>query len=582
MSTIPTGDQAVIKATVERFRAAWKEGQRPRIEAFLVEIDESSWPPLLQELIRLESELCRVAGDPTSPEEYRHRFPACAGAIESLFGADPARSGNAARRSELLTAEVTIGEGPSVSSSLPAELTSHPVYQILRELGRGGMGVVCLARNSLLGRDEVLKVIGRKIVDEPGMMDRFLREIRAVARLRHPNIVAAYSAFHCGGTLVFSMEYVDGLDLRRVVQARGPLPIAQSCNYAYQAALGLQHAHEQGMVHRDIKPSNPMLSHERNRAMIKLLDFGLAKATSEQTAIELASAERLQQRDFGECLTGVGQMIGTPDFMAPEQIADAQQADIRADIYGLGCTLYCLLTGQPPFHEMTLWDVLVAHASRDARPLIDVRADVPAELADLVSRMMAKGPRDRFQRPAEVAGALGPFFKKECAPLKSPAVGTASSIGRGNGAFLVEGQQAELAGEPAYAVMWDSKKPVANLVPRAGGGRTSDRDELPENELLPPRPGVTDPTPAEAPTADGGPLSLYRWPIIMTVIFLAVVAIGSGFATWFFSRIHVVDEADVKAAAKSDLGAGERTSRAAVPVPPPLGAPNTQDCGADG
>ena len=255
------------------------------------------------------------------------------------------------------------------AESLPSGLAEHPDYQVLRELGRGGMGVVYLAHNRLMGRDEVLKVMGQHIIEKPGVLDRFLREIRAVARLRHPNIVVAYSAFRLGESIVFAMEYVSGDDLARLVKAKGPLSVAHATNFVYQAALGLQHAHEKGMVHRDVKPSNLMLCRQGDRAVVKILDFGLAKASKEQPL------------DHG--LTREGQMLGTPDYVAPEQTLDAQKADIRADIYSLGCTLYFLLSGNPPFQGSSLFEVLQAHHSIDARPLSQVRADVPMELASL-------------------------------------------------------------------------------------------------------------------------------------------------------------------------------------------------------
>src|SRR5271157_2973605 len=280
---------------------------------------------------------------------------------------------------------------------LPPGLSDHPDYRVIRELGRGGMGVVYLAHNQLMGRDEVLKVMGRQIIEKPGVLDRFLREIRAVARLRHPNIVTAYSAFRLPDSIVFAMEFVDGYDLSKLVKTKGPLSVAHASNFIHQAALGLQHAHEEGMVHRDIKPGNLMLARKGDRAIIKILDFGLAKVTREQPL------------DRG--LTQEGQMLGTPDYIAPEQTLDAQSADIRADIYSLGCTLYYLLKGGPPFQGSSLFEILQSHQSKEARPLDLVRADVPAELTAVVARMMAKQPEKRFQTPAEVARALVPFFK---------------------------------------------------------------------------------------------------------------------------------------------------------------------------
>jgi serine/threonine protein kinase len=295
---------------------------------------------------------------------------------------------------------------PPPASTLPPGLADHPNYQVLRELGQGGMGVVYLAQNTLMGRREVLKVVSAHLVNRKGVLDRFLGEIRNAARLHHPNIVTAYTAFRLGESLVLAMEYIEGLDLTRMVKARGPLPVAHAANYVQQAALGLQHAHEHGMVHRDIKPGNLMLTRQGNRALIKVLDFGLAKVQSEGPA------------DGG--LTHEGQMLGTPHFIAPEQISNARRADIRADIYSLGCTLYYLLTGGPPFDGTNLYDILQAHHSMEATPLNLARPDVPVELAALTAKMMAKEPERRFQTPADVAQALTPFFKKGNATASPP------------------------------------------------------------------------------------------------------------------------------------------------------------------
>ena len=302
---------------------------------------------------------------------------------------------------------------PIAADTLPPGLADHPDYEIKRELGRGGMGVVYLAHNKLMGRDEVLKVMGRQIMERPGVLDRFLREIRAVAKLRHPNIVTAYHATRLGESIVFAMEYVEGLDLSRMVKAKGPLPVAHACNFVHQAALGLQHAHEEGLVHRDIKPGNLMLSHREDKATVKVLDFGLAKATREEKV------------DGG--LTSEGQALGTPDYIAPEQILDAPSADIRADIYSLGGTLYYLLTGRPPFQANSLYDIYQAHISRDADPLNLVRPEVPAELAALVAKMMAKDPARRFQTPGEVAQSLKPFFTERGCGIQRPNGGASQA-----------------------------------------------------------------------------------------------------------------------------------------------------------
>jgi hypothetical protein len=309
------------------------------------------------------------------------------------------------------------------------------------------MGVVYLAHNRLMGRDEVLKVIGRHIMERPGVLDRFLREIRAVARLRHPNIVSAYHATRVGESLVFAMEYVEGLDLSKMVKAKGPLPVAHACHFAYQAALGLQHAHEEGLVHRDIKPANLMLSRKGDKPVVKVLDFGLAKVAREEKV------------DGG--LTSEGQALGTPDYIAPEQILNAPDVDIRADIYSLGGTLYYLLTGRPPFRANSLYDVYQAHISRDADPLNLVRPEVPAELAALVAKMMAKDPARRFQTPGEVAQALTPFFKRGDAAFKRPGAEVSQAAPPVAGAVSTPTQPATDAGRHTVRAKGPAEPTVA-------------------------------------------------------------------------------------------------------------------------
>jgi hypothetical protein len=260
-------------------------------------------------------------------------------------------------------------------------------------------------------RFEVLKLVNRQLLGQADAAERFLREICSAARLNHPNIVTAYAALQFGDILVFAMEYVEGEDLAKLLRAGGPLPLVNACHYAQEAAMGLQHACDKGMIHRDIKPANLVLTRYGKKHVIKILDFGLAKATreKEETIRKLSGA--------GRRLTTLGTVMGTPDYMAPEQILDAANADIRADVYSLGCTLYCLLAGNPPFQAKSLDDLLEAHHSVEATPLNRVRADVPAELAAVVARMMAKDPARRYQKPVEVAQALAPFMAARLKPL---------------------------------------------------------------------------------------------------------------------------------------------------------------------
>jgi serine/threonine protein kinase len=339
---------------------------------------------------------------------------------ESLANAASSTDGSSVREDGLLPRpSPTVGEhakrdglgSPSPPVSTPTELANHPDYELIQELGQGGMGTVYLAKNRMMDRPEVLKVIGQALLNKPGVRERFLQEIRAVANLDHPNIVAAYSVSRLGDSLTFAMAYVKGQNLEQVVNARGPLPVANAAFYIHQVALGLQHAHEKGKVHRDIKPNNLMLAIDGKKHTVKILDFGLAKAMSEKDADWAGDAGDGEASRIGGGLTRIGQMLGTPDYVAPEQTLDAHGADTRADIYSLGCTLYFLLSGGPPFPEATLGEILEAHHKREPKPLNLVRPDVPLELATVVAKMMAKDPAKRYQTPLEVAKALTPFFK---------------------------------------------------------------------------------------------------------------------------------------------------------------------------
>ncbi len=299
----------------------------------------------------------------------------------------------------------------SNETSIPAELSNYASYKISKELGRGGMGVVYLAKNIQMDRLEVLKVLNERLLNHEGAKERFLREIRAVSKLSHTNIVTSYSILPLENQLVFAMEYVHGIDLQQCTHKYKPLPIGLACSFAKQIAAGLQHAHEKGLVHRDIKPSNVIVYKSDGQLQLKILDFGLAKATSEEAA-------------KGAGLTQDGTMLGTPEYMSPEQTLNAAKADIRADIYSLGCTLYYMLAGKPPFTG-THGAVLIAHAQREPTAINLVRPDVPAELVAVVGKMLAKDFRKRYQTPSEVVKALSPFVNQSRTAV-SKSIGAAA------------------------------------------------------------------------------------------------------------------------------------------------------------
>jgi WD40 repeat protein len=291
------------------------------------------------------------------------------------------------------------GAPPPAPADLPLELADHPRYKILRVLGWGGMGVVYEAEHRHMGRKVALKVISQSLVDHPEAVERFTREVHAAAKLNHPNIVTAFDAEQAGSLHLLVMEYVEGQSLAQMVEKKGPLPVAYACHFARQAALGLQHAFEQGMVHRDLKPHNLMVT---PKGQVKILDFGLARLVVE--------------KKVGPGLTADDAVMGTPEYLAPEQALDARQADVRADIYSLGCTLYFLLAGQPPFPEGTAMQKVMAHLEKEPRPLPEVRADMPAALWAVMERMLAKDPSQRYQQAVEVAQALIPFIKAGAKP----------------------------------------------------------------------------------------------------------------------------------------------------------------------
>jgi formylglycine-generating enzyme required for sulfatase activity/tRNA A-37 threonylcarbamoyl transferase component Bud32 len=264
-------------------------------------------------------------------------------------------------------------------------------YVLLDRLGEGGMGEVYHAKHRRMERDVALKVIRREKLDSPEAVKRFQREIEAAAKLSHENVVMAYDADQAGDRHFFAMEFVEGTNLAKLVKEKGPLPIAQACDCVRQAALGLQHAHERGMVHRDIKPSNLLLG---KSGVVKLLDMGLARLQDPTGELE----SRITQE---------GLVIGTPDFLAPEQARNARTADIRSDIYALGCTFYYLLCGHTPYQGGTPTEKLLRHTT-DPVPHM-TRPDVPPAVEGVVEKMMAKQPEDRFQTPSEIAFALQPY-----------------------------------------------------------------------------------------------------------------------------------------------------------------------------
>jgi serine/threonine protein kinase len=278
-------------------------------------------------------------------------------------------------------------------------------YVLLERLGEGGAGQVFKARHRQLNRVVALKILRKELVTDAESVARFYREFEIVSRLDHVNVVRAFEAGPTGTAHIIAMQFVEGTDLGRMVKKCGPLPVWQATEYIRQAALGLQYAHEQGLVHRDIKPHNLLL--EPKTSLIKVADLGLARlprpvndeVTAALTNANPSGAGTLTPQDAG--------LMGTVDYMAPEQAVDFHNTDIRADIYSLGCTFYFLLTGQPPFAGGPLTHKLLRHQNAEPPPLEQFRKDVPPHVAAVLHTMLAKRAQDRYQTPAAVVAALG-------------------------------------------------------------------------------------------------------------------------------------------------------------------------------
>lgn len=343
------------------FETAWRNGARPRIEDYLDVAPEKQRRDFLEALFYLELDYRQRFDDLPTPREYLDRFPGYADLVRQVFD----------------DALISLGE-----------------YRVLEKVGEGGMGKVFKARHSTMNRVVALKVLPKSHTIDPQAVARFRQEVEIVARLSDPHVVQAYDAGSSRGTHFLVMEFVDGLDLASLIRLRGPIPIPLACDLIRQAAIGLSHAHEHGIVHRDVKPSNLILN---THGVVKLLDLGLARRKFDETTLGI---------------TNPGAIMGTADYMAPEQWDSARTVDIRADIYSLGCTLYYLLAGWPPYGDKSnssFQQKMRAHAASPIPDIRERRPDCTPELCEILSRLMAKDASQRYATPAEVAAVLAPL-----------------------------------------------------------------------------------------------------------------------------------------------------------------------------
>jgi serine/threonine protein kinase len=259
-------------------------------------------------------------------------------------------------------------------------------YEVVAHLATGGMCVVYKAIDAPLGREVALKVLPPELAAKPNLLERFRREARHCAKLRHENIISIYEFGESGGTYYLALEFIDGIDLHEYVNNKGPLDPREAGVFLTQAARALDHLHKFQMVHRDIKPSNLMITQLNGQPLVKLTDLGLARIAADD--------------EFR--VTRHGSTVGTIDYMSPEQARDSGSADIRSDIYSLGCTAYHMLTGRPPFPEGGLTERLYKHLAVDPPDVRKFNSRVSPDLARILLRMLAKRPADRYQSPAEL------------------------------------------------------------------------------------------------------------------------------------------------------------------------------------
>jgi serine/threonine protein kinase len=459
-----------IDQTCDDFESAWKAGERPFVDDVLGDFPADAQAAVLNELLPIEIAWRQKSGETPSVDSYLFRFPELDQArLEALIGAD-ATTGPDEQRTQTISGSELLGDldsevftvggaelsfdslsvesaellrdldslgivdarlvlrslsdtGNSLNDLPPEDVTSllgekelltrwqidrlgkgEPGqlvlgdYVLLDPLGKGGMGIVYRARHRRMDRLVALKTLTDRATESDDSVQRFQREVRAAARLSHPNIVAAYDAGEHDDTHYLVMELVDGIDLAKLVRQSGPLNASRAVDYVRQAATGFAYAHTQGIIHRDIKPQNLLVDRSQH---VRILDMGLARLNPTNAAADPAASSGAQTE-----LTQSGVIMGTVDFMSPEQATNTRNANEQSDIYSLGCTLYFLMTGRAMFDGETCMERLLAH-HQDSRPsLVTTVSKIPSGLEEVFAKMTARQPANRYESMEEVVDAL--------------------------------------------------------------------------------------------------------------------------------------------------------------------------------
>jgi serine/threonine protein kinase len=372
-------------------------------------------------------------------------------------------------------------------------------YKVLEKLGAGGMAQVFLCEHKLMRRRVAIKVLPTAKADDPSSLGRFRREAQAVAAVDHPNIVRAYDIDQDDNLHFLVMEYVDGTNLQDLIKKFGPLDVLRACHYIYGAAVGLQHAHEKGLIHRDIKPGNILID---RTGVVKILDLGLARFFHDE---EDALTKKYDEN-----------VLGTADYLAPEQALDSHTVDIRADIYSLGATFYYLLTASALFPEGSVAQKLIWHQNRQPRPVRTLRPEVPEEIAAIVEKMMAKDANLRYQTPAELLVALAPWVMTPIPPPSErelPQVSPAAGGGL-RSAASASSSATNITARSMLGVIPDAPTVVASVpatptqqIPAISGNPPSPFFGDSSHAVLPLPPANNDPAVWESLDTDTPPVS---------------------------------------------------------------------------
>lgn len=394
-------------------------------------------------------------------------------------------------------------------------------YKVLDRLGEGGMGHVLLCEHMLLQKLVAVKLLSASWLHVPGAEQRFMREARAAAALDHPNVVRVFDADRAAGVPFMVMEYVDGKTLHQLVAAYGPLSPMRAAEYIRQAAIGLYSAYRVGLVHRDIKPGNLLLDRS---GVVKILDLGLARFL-----VDSARNHNLTEQ------FDPGTVLGTVDFIAPEQADNSSKVDIRADVYSLGYTLYFLLTGKTPFGEGSAAQKLMWHQVREPVPLAQHRSDIPPEFQEIFERMTRKNPLDRYQNPAEVVAAITPLVT---GPVPPPPASQMPKIRPTE--FLLGFSPPPTPEMITGADIDDTTPPVlSSLTTQVTSVHGSNNFGSDEFRLTPtgsaePLEASSAPPPTSVESAAIPPSPRYLWPL--TVGVAVVLAVVVGIAAWQLSK----------------------------------------------